>query len=264
MEHNFYKYGQPPYRILTVHGGPGASRSMQPVAGRISKSKGIIEYVQKKTTIEELKGELLEVVDNQCTSPVVLIGHSWGAWLSIIFAAAYPSKVRKLILVNSGPFEELYAKNIMPKRLERLSNEEMKEFIKLSEKLKNKKVSDKNQVFYQLGNFIHKVDSYLPTDHQTKEKSQYNYHAFREIWPEASLLRQSGELLKMAKKVTCPVIAIHGDYDPHPAKGVSEPLKRVVKDFQFALLVKCGHTPWEELYAKEEFYRIVNDELNGS
>jgi pimeloyl-ACP methyl ester carboxylesterase len=262
MEQNFFTHGQPPYRVVTVHGGPGASRSMQPVAARISKTKGVIEYVQQKSTIEGLKCELLDIVDDQCNSPLTLIGHSWGAWLSIIFAAAYPEKIKKLILVNSGPFEEIYAKNIMPKRLERLTSEEMKEFINLSEKLKNKKISNKNQVFYQLGNFIHKVDSYLPIDQQIKEKCRYNYHAFREIWPEASLLRQSGELLKIAKKVTCPVIAIHGDYDPHPAKGVNEPLKRVIKDFQFVLLVKCGHTPWEELYAKEEFYRIVSEELN--
>ena len=31
----------------------------------------------------------------------------------------------------------------------------------------------------------------------------------------------------MGRKIKCPVVAIHGDYDPHLAEGVREPLSRV-------------------------------------
>ena len=56
-------------------------------------------------------------------------------------------------------------------------------------------------------------------------------------------------------------MAIHGDYDPHPASGVKEPLSRILRDFRFILLDHCGHTPWKEVEAKEKFYRELRAEL---
>jgi len=38
-------------------------------------------------------------------------------------------------------------------------------------------------------------------------------------------------------------VSIHGDYDPHPAEGVKEPLTRVIKDFRFILLKKLRPSP---------------------
>jgi pimeloyl-ACP methyl ester carboxylesterase len=57
------------------------------------------------------------------------------------------------------------------------------------------------------------------------------------------------------------VIAIHGDYDPHPAEGVQKPLSSVLRDFRFVLLEKCGHTPWLERQARESFYHILKEEI---
>ena len=54
--------------------------------------------------------------------------------------------------------------------------------------------------------------------------------------------------------------AIHGDYDPHPAAGVAGPLAGVLPDFRFILLRHCGHTPWREQEAREEFYGTLAEE----
>jgi pimeloyl-ACP methyl ester carboxylesterase len=56
-------------------------------------------------------------------------------------------------------------------------------------------------------------------------------------------------------------VAIHGDYDPHPAEGVREPLSKVLKDFRFILLEHCGHLPWIEREAREGFFELVRGEL---
>jgi len=57
------------------------------------------------------------------------------------------------------------------------------------------------------------------------------------------------------------VVAIHGDYDPHPAEGVQKPLSALIEEFRFVLLKKCGHTPWLERQAQEEFYKVLEEEL---
>lgn len=76
-------------------------------------------------------------------------------------------------------------------------------------------------------------------------------------WKDAAELRRSGQLLELGKEIKCPVVAIHGDYDPHPAEGVQKPLSGALKDFRFILLKNCGHKPWLERQARSEFYRIL-------
>ena len=74
-------------------------------------------------------------------------------------------------------------------------------------------------------------------------------------------LRQSGQLLQHGTRITCPVVAIHGDYDPHPIAGVQKPLSRVLQNFRCTLLEHCGHKPWIEKHARAAFYRILTQEL---
>jgi len=50
------------------------------------------------------------------------------------------------------------------------------------------------------------------------------------------------------------VVAIHGDADSSPAAGVAEPLSAALPGFRLIVLAQCGHRPWLERYAKEEFY----------
>jgi pimeloyl-ACP methyl ester carboxylesterase len=82
------------------------------------------------------------------------------------------------------------------------------------------------------------------------------------VWKETESLRKNGKLLGLAKQIQCPVIAIHGDYDPHPAEGVKKPLSHTIKNFHFILLKNCGHTPWLEKYAREKYFDELQHELN--
>jgi len=76
-------------------------------------------------------------------------------------------------------------------------------------------------------------------------------------------MRKSGYLLEQALNISCPVVVIHGDYDPHPAEGVRLPLTERLTDFSFYLLEKCGHSPWKEKYAAERFYEILSAEITS-
>jgi pimeloyl-ACP methyl ester carboxylesterase len=84
---------------------------------------------------------------------------------------------------------------------------------------------------------------------------------YRAVWAEASAVRDSNELLNQAVKIQCPVVAIHGDYDSHPAKGVEEPLNKMLNNFKMIFLTNCGHTPWKEKLASDRFYSVLKDEI---
>ncbi len=97
------------------------------------------------------------------------------------------------------------------------------------------------------------ADSYHPLPDDGEEipvQAEIN----QRVWSAAAAMRTSGELLGLGKQIRCPVLAIHGDYDPHPAEGVEQPLKSVLKDFRFILLPHCGHAPWREKEARDLFF----------
>jgi pimeloyl-ACP methyl ester carboxylesterase len=255
------RYGRPPHDVIVVHGGPGAPGEMAPVARELSVTRGVLEPLLTANTLEGQVAELSSIIKNNADSPVLLIGWSWGAWLSLIIAAESPRLVRKLILVSSGPFEEKYATNIMKTRLERLDDEDGEELLSILEELNDPSEGNKDEKMSRLGSLISKADSYVPVPHDD-EVVHTSYDIYRRVWSEAEELRKSGMLLEIAARVQCPVVAIHGDYDPHPPEGVGEPLSQILKDFKFIILDNCGHQPWIEKLARERFFEILSAETD--
>ena len=232
---------------------------MAPVARELAAIGGVLEPLQKAATIEGQLSELKAILVEQGKPPFTLIGFSWGGMLGFIFTTRNPSLVEKLILISSGAYEASYAASITETRLQRLTDEERKEALLLTESLDNPAVGGKDALLAGLGKLLSKADSYNPLP-QDSEILETRYDINQSIWGEAAVLRSSGELLKLGRQISCPVVAIHGAYDPHPHAGVSEPLARTLKDFRLILLEKCGHYPWREREAKDRFYRILKKE----
>ena len=253
-------YGAPPFTVAVVHGGPGAPGEIAPVARALAPRWGVLEPLQTAATLNGQINELQAILQHTGNLPVTLIGWSWGAWLSFMLAARHPESVKKLVLVGSGPFEAKYAAHIMDTRLRRLSPAERADVFSLSAALDDPAVTDKSTLMAQLGTLIAKADAYEPLLHE-REQLECQYQIHQRVWAEADALRRSGELLALGTKITCPVVALHGDYDPHPAEGVREPLARVLTEFQFVLLQHCGHCPWIERRARDQFYMLLKQEL---
>lgn len=260
---NLRKYGKAPFDVVVIHGGPGAPGEMAPVARELASCWGVLEPLQTAMSVKGQIEELKAVLEENGNTPIALIGFSWGAWLSFIFAANYPARVKKLILIGSGGYEEKYAQKIQETRLSRLSKEERTEVKSLVETLNNPEAENKSRAFARLGVLFSKADAYDPITSEPSDSEiiEYQFDRFQSVWKEAEELRRSGKLPELGKYIQCPVIAIHGDYDPHPAEGVQKPLSAVLKSFRFILLLNCGHKPWVEKQARGNFYKILKDEL---
>ena len=258
---NYRKYGQAPFSVVLVHGGPGAAGELAPVAEFLSDHYGVLETLQTQFSIEDLLLEAYQLISSQASAPVVLAGYSWGAWLSVMISARYPALVRKLILISSGPFEKSYTRNILNDRMERINKADSKILYQILGKL-DEGTRENNEIFEKIGHLLRKADTFKPAGvHHTA--IQYNYAMYESIWPSAAQLRDSGELLSITAQVQCPVTAIHGDYDPHPWEGVKNPLAGILKDFHFILLERCGHSPWKELHARKLFYKTLQKEIES-
>ncbi len=253
-------YGPKPYHIALIHGGPGVPGEMAPVARELSIKWGVLEPFQNALTITAQIAELKSVIEMHGDLPMTLIGFSWGAWLAALYAATHPQDVAKLVLIGSGSFEERYITDMHAKRLERLSAEERKELSDLLDTISSQKQGAK-QAFVRAGQLFSKADAYDPLPAES-EILDYQVDVYQSVWPQAAELRRSGDLLASAARIQCPVVAVHGSHDPHPAEGIRVPLENVLSDFRFIVLERCGHKPWVERHARQQFYKILQDELS--
>jgi pimeloyl-ACP methyl ester carboxylesterase len=259
-------YARTPYNVVVIHGGPGASGEMAPVARVLARRWGVVEPVQTATSLEGQIEELKRAIEAHADPPVSLIGFSWGAWLGYLLAARHPALARKLILVGSGPYTAAYGAQITEARLSRLEEDERAEMRSILARLADPVEGDTSDAFARLGALASKTDAYDPVDEEEATEDGYGLPRLdradaARVLAEAQAMRASGALLEAGKNIRCPVVGIHGAEDPHPAEGVREPLSGVVADLSFHLIGRCGHKPWIERQAREEFYCTLESAL---
>ncbi len=257
---NFRTWGKKPFKVAVVHGGPGAPGYIAPVAEELSKTMGVLEHLQTKNSIDGQVEELADVLNKQADIPVVLIGHSWGATLSYITTARHPHLVKKLVLVGTVPLEGKAIQDYTPTWLSRLSEEERVEFLSLEKLAWDGGAEDKSAAMGRLFRLITKAEAYEPIPHKN-EVLEYQLDINMAIGLEVKKLLAGGELKELGSNIVCPVVVIHGDFDVRPADAVKGSLSRIIKDFKFVLLEKCGHFPWIEKYARDEFFDILKKEI---
>ncbi len=258
-------YGNSPFEIIVIHGGPGGIGSAGDLAENLSKrcACGVLEPLQSQYSIGALLAELEEQLrESNSRLPVLLIGHSWGAWLAGLFAERHPEQVRKLILIGSGPLRP--EKGIDAVRRARFSSAEREEYDRLTEAFSKAPADRRNVLLKRLGKLCEKVDSFHPMERVTAPEASFDGEMFLRVWQEAAALRASGGLEKTFLHIRVPITIIHGTFDPHPADGVRRILEANGMKCCFFPLERCGHTPWREQEAADSFFQILQNEISDS
>jgi len=246
-------HGNQPYKTVLVHGGPGAIGSLKGFAKELSERAncGVVEALQSKYSISELVEELHSQIKENCDGKVSLLGHSWGAWLVALFAEKYPDLTDNVILVGSGPLEDKYVSEIGARRTANLSEENNAIFQRLVNNQATKEDMEKIPAVFD------QSDNYCLENRELHKADETDNEMHNRVWSEAAQLRTSGELLASFQNIKGKIFLIQGEIDPHPAKGVIIPLQENGVECEAYILEKCGHSPFMEKYAKEEFYKIL-------
>lgn len=258
-------YGKSPFGTAVLHGGPGGIGSAAELARGLQERYhiGTLEPLQSQYSIGALIDELeeqLNAPENQM--PIVLIGHSWGAWLAGLFAEKHLEVIRKLILVGSGPLRP--TDGIDAVRASRFTPAERAEYGALTAALGKCPEKQQDALLKRLGEICEKADTFCPAEIPAENGSSFDGEMYAKVWNEAEELRAKGGLEKAFRRLRVPVTIIHGDYDPHPADGVSRILDLHQIPYQYHLLNRCGHTPWREKYAADSFFEILYGEISAS
>lgn len=253
-------WGRPPFSVVLVHGGPGAPGEMGPVARELSAQRGVLEPFQSADSVAGQVQELVAQLQGHAALPAVLVGHSWGAMLALLVAAASPRTVARLVLVGSGPLDPSSARGIMAARLGSLGPGDRAELIRLHESLGDLSAPPEPAVLERYGELVARADAVDPV-YPVPQEFPPDPEIHRLVWSEAAALRASGYFVEQARLVACPIAVIHGENDPHPFEGVVEPLHAAGVSPRVHVLTACGHTPWIERRARERFFALLRQEL---
>lgn len=215
---NVREYGKAPYKLLVLHGGPGAPGCAAGLCRGLGEKEGVLEHLQMSHNVDGLYEEIKMIIEKYSLDKIVLVGHSFGAWLALLFAEKYPQFISKVVIIGCGPLEIKYLPELVQARREKSS------------------------------------DNYCALPNSSNDMLFFDEEQHKALMQEVGDMRERGNLLARALNVKCPVIAFHGTYDPHPVRGVSEPLEGKLTDFRMITIEQCGHDPWKETYAREEFF----------
>jgi pimeloyl-ACP methyl ester carboxylesterase len=111
-----------------------------------------------------------------------------------------------------------------------------------------------------MGRILEPVYSYQLTVH-ADETEWYDAAGHRESWNDMLRLQQSGVYPAAFSSIGAPTIMMHGDHDPHPGRSTFDCLRTVMPQLEYMGLLRCGHYPWWESFARDAFFSTLRDWL---
>ena len=238
--------------IVAVHGGPGAAGELAPLAESLSKTFYVFEPFQRrsslaiKLSVDDHIQDLHDLIDSLESKPV-LMGFSWGAMLSVAYAAEYPESIAAIVLIGCGTFDKATRDTLNKNLDQRLSPEQKK----LMEKW-----PETDEAFARMGREIMSAYSYELNATAIPE-IEADVKGFSETWADMVRLQEEGKYPGSFSAIRRPVVLIQGDSDPHPGKAIRDSLLPHIPHLEYEELRRCGHYPWLERYAKENFLSFV-------
>lgn len=245
--------------LLVIHGGPGMTQDyLLPYLYKLGENNFVIFYDQRGCgeSMGEITPETIQLktfiedIDSIRRAfhfkKISILGHSWGGFLAMHYALAYPGSVKKLILSNSIPassdgfslFVEEYLQRIAPFQEEMAEIYHTEEFERADPKL----VEHLHRIMFRTYCFRpEKVDllNLAMTPFATLHGAKV-YALFRE-----TVFEKPFDLHIPLEELKIPTLIIHGKADPIPSI-TAQALHESIPNSQFILMEQCGHFPYVE------------------
>lgn len=254
-------YGTSGPFVLVVHGGPGAPGYMAPVAQALADTFRIVEPMQRGSggeplTVARHVDDLHKLVEEHCEGVrPALVGHSWGAMLALAYAAVHPGRVIAVALIGCGTFDRAARDRRKSIQEERTDDNLRRRLEQLPDEFPN--INDRLRI---RGKLIKQLDSYelISTD---DEDEVVDARANQETWRDMIRLQEEGVYPAAFAAIQEPVIMLHGDYDSHPGRMIGASLEPHLPQLEYREWERCGHYPWLEKAAHDEFFAVLREWL---
>jgi proline iminopeptidase len=252
--------------LVVANGGPGFDHSylhLSDAWDTLAKSRKVVLYDQRgvgrssrlapgqSCTLRD-QIEDLEALRAHIGERIDLLGHSWGGYLVMAYAARYPQHIRRLLIVDSaapkwGDTVFLF-KNVFPEGVER---EDADEF---ASQLGDKAAAARSlrEYFSMLFYSPEKRDAALAKMDEGSEVPEVNEAINKDL--------ERFDLNPELPKYRFPTIVMTGRFDINVAPVVAYKIHKAIAGSQFVVFDRSGHMPFYE--EPEKFVQTVEGFLS--
>jgi pimeloyl-ACP methyl ester carboxylesterase len=251
------EYGVGIETLIAVHGGPAAAGDLAPLARTLGERWRVLEPHQRGSrdrplTVATHVQDLDDLIRERCGAQPVLVGHSWGAMLALVYAAHHPPTPAGLVLIGCGTFSHAARAEFEVRRAARLTPTDHASIAQVAQTEK-----DPNRRLAELGRVMTRVYGY-DVDEGQSDLAVVDAVAHEETWADMVRLMNQGVYPAAFAAISCPVLMLHGEADPHPGRLTSEDLRPHIPHLEYREFPKCGHSPWLERQARDGFFESIN------
>ena len=253
-------YGPNGRTVVVVHGGPGAPGGASLLAQALADPLHVLEPWQRMSsdiplTVAQHIEDLANVISHEIPGEnPALVGESWGAMLALAFTSAHPDRISALALVGCGTFDRKARARLESTLAERTTEELQEQLAQLATR-----VADENERAAQ----AHALSDHLYTYSRAVGEPiiRLDLKGHTETWSDMVRLQESGVYPAAFTTITCPVLMLHGSYDPHPGEFIRDGLQKFIPHLEYTELDRCGHSPWIEEHGRDRFLSVLRSWL---
>lgn len=260
------RYGDRGPAVVIVHGGPAAPGAVAPLGRALAATFRVFEPFQRGSsdvplTVAQHVADMHDVIETHLPDErPAIVGHSWGAMLTLAYAAEHPGRASSLALVGCGTFSTAARSRMKDTIAERSEDPEIAEKMASIER----DIDDPNERMAAYGKLMGELYAYELLPSKGPDEVNGDALAHEETWADALRQQEEGAHPAAFANITEPAIMLHGDHDPHPGRMIFAGLQQIMPQLQYSELPRCGHEPWRERYARDEFYRRLRQWLRDT
>jgi proline iminopeptidase len=254
--------------LIVVNGGPGFDHTYEHVSSAwdvLAKKRRVIFYDQRGTgrspsakaqtyTLADQINDLEDLRAHLGADRIELLGHSWGGYLVMAYAAQHPEHISHLIIVDSAApkFKDtiFLFDNVFPEGTERQHS------VSFAEEMGDKGASDTDlrEYFSMLFYSPQNRDKFLATISPSVYRKDINEAVEKDI--------ERFDLNPEIRKFRFPTLVITGRYDMNVAPVVAYKIHQAIPGSHFAVFERSGHLPFFE--EPDAFVRVMEEFLAGN
>ncbi|HEX2973064.1 MAG TPA: alpha/beta hydrolase [Tepidisphaeraceae bacterium] len=253
------EYGTTGPVVIVLHGGPAAIGEATPIAQGLAGSFRVLEPWQRGSgeeplTVAQHVADLHHLITARGIRPA-LVGESWGAMLALAYAAAQPDSVVSLVLVGCGTFDPIARARLHETLEQRMTDALRQRLDHLPEEF-----PDPAERIGHLHKLLEPLYTYAPMaidDLEDDSIPPFDLRAHTETWADMLRLQEAGVYPPAFAAIRCPVLMLHGAYDPHPGGMIRASLQPYLPQLEYRQWEQCGHSPWREQAVRNEFFAML-------
>jgi pimeloyl-ACP methyl ester carboxylesterase len=178
--------------------------------------------------------------------------------LALAYAAAHPGSVGPLVLMGCGTFDLAARARLRVTMEARMDGAMRARMEHLAEDF-----PDPNERLRALGALtlpLYSCDLVTTDQELAEDNAPTKDH---QTWEDMVRLQEEGVYPAAFTAIKTPVLMIHGADDPHPGRMIRSSLEPWLPQLEYRELERCGHYPWLERAARDEFFSVLRAWLSA-